>query len=410
LTSRRWPGGGDFWVRLTRDGFPFMPWPGKDPLRRLRHLTRQALFAHHSSWRRRLLRAAMILAWPVGAAWEAGRYLSRTPEADRPASPWGWISRAGHMLALAWIDNVPPRNYVMYRLHDPARRSRIEACFYGGEILTLTFHLNRLNGAVGEDVEDKARFAELCRAAGLSCIPTLALFRDGAQSFPPQPFLPGEPDLWVKDLAGSRGSGAARWIREGETFRHAWNGVSCSPSELVALWRERDCIVQPTLDNHPSLAPLSDGFLVVFRVVTGIGRDGRVTVIDALAQFPSGGQSACFIYAAVSPEGEVRSPRLRGSEPITHHPDTGRSLTGTTIPFWRDALDLTLRAHGRVPEFSRFVFLGWDVAITEEGPLLIETNAGWGAVNHQLGDGMPLGLTALPAIALDHLEGGLRCG
>lgn len=314
------------------------------------------------------------------------------------------------MLALAWIDNVPPRNYVMYRLHDQDRRDRIGACFYGQEIQLLTSCLNRLNGAVVEDVRDKARFADLCRARGLPCIPTLAVFRDGARSVPPGPFLPREPDLWVKDLSGSRGSGAAHWRRDGEAYRHAWQGVVCSASDLVAQWRRRDCIIQPSLDNHPSLAPLSDGSLVVFRMVTGIGRDGRVTVIDALAQFPCGGQSACFIFAAVGPDGDVRSPRLRGSQPVMHHPDTGRLLTGALVPFWRDALDLAVRAHGGVPEFSRFVFLGWDVAITGEGPLLIETNAGWGGVNHQLGDGVPLGLTALPAIALDHLEGGARCG
>lgn len=387
-----------------------MPWPGTHPVRRLRHLTRRSLFAHHPFWRRWLLRAIMTLAWPVGAVWETVRCLHLMPEADRPVRLWGWIGRAGHMLALAWTDNVPPRNYVMYRLHDPVRHSRIAVCFYGTEIQALTAHLNRLRGAVGGDVQDKARFADLCHAHGIACIPTLAVFRDGAQFLPTAPFLPDAPDLWVKDLAGSQGSGAARWTREGDAYRHAWKGWTCSPPALVTQWCGQDCIIQPCLENHPSLRPLSDGSLVVFRVITGIDRQGRVAVIDALAQFPCGGVGAYQIFAGVGPAGDILSPRLRGRQPVTSHPDTGADLAGIRVPFWSGALELVVRAHGGVPEFSRFVFLGWDVAITGAGPLLIETNVGWGAVNHQLGDGMPLGLTALSAIALDHLEGIPSCG
>jgi hypothetical protein len=179
---------------------------------------------------------------------------------------------------------------------------------------------------------------------------------------------------------------------------------------LVAQWAQADCIVQPCLENHPSLAPLSDGSLVVFRIITGIDRAGCVTVVDAMAQLPYGGPAGRQIFAAVEEAGDLRSPRLRGRHPIAHHPDTGAVLAGAVVPFWPDTIDLVVRAHGGVPEFARFIFLGWDVAITGAGPSLIETNHGWGEFNHQLGDGVPLGDTALTGIALGHLEGDSRCG
>jgi hypothetical protein len=391
------------------EGFPFMLWPGTGPVRRLRHVARKSLFAHHPPGRRWLLRTIMTLAWPAGAVWETIRSLGRISRADRPAGAWGWVQRASHMLALAWTDNVLPRNYVMYRLHDPARHSRIGFYFYGAEIQSLATHLNRLCGAVAQDVRDKARFADLCRAHALPSIPTLAVFRGGVQCVPAEPFLPDAPDLWVKDLAGCQGSGAARWRREGDAYRHAWDGGVRCPLALAAQWRERDCIIQPCLKNHPALAPLSDGSLVVLRVITGMDRGGRMVVITALAQFPCGGAGMHQIFAGVGPDGEILFPLLRG-QPVARHPDSGAELEGTRVPFWPEALDLVVRAHRSVPEFSRFVFLGWDVAITGDGPLLIETNAGWGAVNHQLGHGVPLGLTALPSIALDHLEALSPCG
>ena len=386
-----------------------MLWPGTHPVRRLRHLSRQALFIGHPAWRRALLLTIATIAWPIGSVWETAKQVRRLPKADRPSRLWGHMRRAGHMLLLAWRDNVPPRNYVAYRLHDPARRAWIDAGFYEPEVQALMGRLNRLREARADDVQDKARFADLCRAHGLPCIPTLAVFRSGAQAVPETPFLPVQPDLWVKDLAGSRGSGAARWLRDGEVYRHGWTGEVLLPSELVARWRGQDCIVQPCLHDHPSLKPCSDGSLVVLRVITGVGRSGRATLVDTLAQLPYGGTAGGHVFATLGPDGDIRTPRLRGRHPIGRHPDSGAVLDGATVPFWCEARALVLRAHADVPEFARFVFLGWDVAITAEGPVLIETNVGWSEFNHQLGEGLPLGLTALTSIALDHLDDRPRC-
>ncbi len=66
-------------------------------------------------------------------------------------------------------------------------------------------------------------------------------------------------------------------------------------------------------------------------------------------------------------------------------------IAGIVLPYWHESVDLVRRAHAGA--FSRFAFLGWDVALTKDGPLLLETNSGWGAVFHQMRDG-PLGHTS----------------
>ena len=353
----------------------------------------------------------MVSGWPFGAVVEVLRTLPRTPPADRPAGMAGWFKRAGHMLARALVDNVPPGEYLAYRLHDPARRGWIDACLYLPESLHLLPHLNRLNGADTEDAQDKARFAVLCRRHGLPCIPTLAVFRDGGQLWPDTPFSPDQPWLWVKDLAGSRGAGAACWRLDAGRYRNVFDETVRTPDELVATWRRRDSLVQPRLENHPVLASVSDGELADFRVVTGIGRDGTVAIVAALAQLPHGGAgTGGVIFAPMEESGRLASPMLGGFQPVERHPDTSMVIADIVVPHWREALDLVVRAHRDVPEFARFVFLGWDVAITADGPVLIETNSGWGAFNHQVSGGPPLGWTAFPAIALQHLEGLDPCG
>ena len=46
-------------------------------------------------------------------------------------------------------------------------------------------------------------------------------------------------------------------------------------------------------------------------------------------------------------------------------------LTGYQIPLWDQVMSLCLKAATRIPQMG---YVGWDVAITEDGPLFIEAN------------------------------------
>lgn len=314
------------------------------------------------------------------------------------------------MLLLALRDNVPPREYVLHRLHDPSKQDWAAAAFYGDEIPRLSLHLAAQAGAFLPDVQDKVRFADRCRRHGLPCIATLAAYRGGERLLPEGAFVPHQPSLWVKDLAGHRGAGESCWRREGDRYREERSSVSLAPEALEARWRQRDCLVQPVLVAHPALSALSMGSAVAdFRVISGIDRAGDVTIIAAQARLGAGGaRPRWYITAAVEEDGGLRCPLLAGYQPLTRHPDSGADLA-IKVPYWPEALALVRNAHGAVPEFARFPLLGWDVAVTQEGPVLIETNVGWDAVIPQAGS-RPLGYTPLLRTALDWLAKEQACG
>jgi hypothetical protein len=53
---------------------------------------------------------------------------------------------------------------------------------------------------------------------------------------------------------------------------------------------------------------------------------------------------------------------------------TGADLVGVAVPLWREARALAERA-SRL--FLPMRTIGWDVAVTPDGPVLIEGNARW---------------------------------
>lgn len=369
-------------------------------MRLLRARARRAMYAQQPALKRWLARSVMVLTWPVGALVDT---IINVRQMEQPQNFAAKLAHGAHMLALALRENVPPLEFRLYRLHEPERRAWASEYFYWSETEIFRF-LNASNGAENDDVQDKSRFANICRRQGLPCIPTLAVYRDGKQVFPDEPFLPNQPDLWVKDLAGQQGSGAARWRWQEGGYQNA-AGTTRTPAELVAAWRKRNCIVQPCLHNHPALDAVSTGgTLADIRLVTGIEPDGKVHLITHQITLPWGGfaNRPHSAIGLLDDDGRIVHTQYTNRNPVERHPETGAAFAEMIVPWWREAQELVCRAHQQA--FPRFVFLGWDVAITAAGPLLIETNSGPGMLHHQLLDDMPLGHTIFPMIAKQYFS------
>lgn len=70
--------------------------------------------------------------------------------------------------------------------------------------------------------------------------------------------------------------------------------------------------------------------------------------------------------------GKISTPGAdKDGKAYFQHPMTGVDLIGAQIPFYQDSVDLVKRAALKIPELG---YIGWDVAVTEKGPLIIEAN------------------------------------
>ena len=67
-------------------------------------------------------------------------------------------------------------------------------------------------------------------------------------------------------------------------------------------------------------------------------------------------------------------------ETVEKHPDTGAQIEGTVVPNWKSVKETMLELATLLP-FPGLV--GWDVALTDSGLVIVEANTGPGLDIHQ---------------------------
>ncbi|MBN1386928.1 MAG: hypothetical protein JW965_00690 [Bacteroidales bacterium] len=155
-----------------------------------------------------------------------------------------------------------------------------------------------------------------------------------------------------------------------------------SPESLInyMLSKKYD-LAEEYVQQHQAMMALSPSGLNTVRVLTQLN-EGNVDFLGARLRIsvnsPVDNMAAGNLAAFIEMEtGIVKGPGVYSDitkEDMIAHPVTGKAISGFNIPFWDEVIALTRKAAIYLPE-NRSV--GWDIAITEEGPELIEGNHNW---------------------------------
>ena len=179
----------------------------------------------------------------------------------------------------------------------------------------------------------------------------------------------------AKPVRGTAGRGVqVILLEQGEPVVLA--GGQRLPLARMAL--EERSILQEVVIQHPDLAAFHPESVNTVRVQTLLTRDGEVLILGSLVRFGRSGSrvdnmGAGGIGLGVHPEdGRLHSNGwdYRGHR-YDRHPETGVVFAGARIPFWDEVLDLVRSAQA---QFGFYRLLGFDVALTPAGPVLIEIN------------------------------------
>lgn len=147
---------------------------------------------------------------------------------------------------------------------------------------------------------------------------------------------------------------------------------------------ERFDILEEFVIQHEDLQNLSPNSLNTVRFITQLKMDGTVDIIGASLRMGiskntdnlSSGGITCKVNVETGVI-ESKGYSFDITQPLCDvHPISGIKLIGFQIPFWNEVKDMCKKAAAKYPD-NRCI--GWDVAIKQDGPLLIEGNHDWGA-------------------------------
>jgi hypothetical protein len=327
-----------------------------------------------------LLLAAVI--WPVGLAAAVAGFLWINGSIVRSRCGKSRTRQLTEQLRAYFSAGILPPWYYMFELHDGRCDGR--AFLNRFETKRGIYPLLRKRTGASSPLDDKLAFAERCRSHQIRTVPVIAAASNGRLELFEGDHLP-DVDLFVKPIEGTGGKGAERWDRCDGGYRSRSGGFACEDDLCARLRkRSRSCpmLVQPRVRNCDELGDINNGALSTFRIVTCLDERGRPEVVaavmrmaigdnDSVDNFHSGGIAAAIELAS----GELGSASDLGMNArrgwIDRHPDSGAQIRGRPVPQWKEACRLAAQAHRA---FDDRTIVGWDIAPTQDGPIIVEGN------------------------------------
>lgn len=194
--------------------------------------------------------------------------------------------------------------------------------------------------------------------------------------------IPGQTII-VKPVDGFKGAGISKYT-VGTDGRLTLDGKLFSVPDMVEkISKGNGFLIEACLVNHAVIREYNPSSLNTCRIVTLVNKAGGCRVLFATARFGRVGSvadnwSAGGVAVGVDVETGVMGKGLilpqYGGEWVNQHPDSKVLFTGQMIPYWQETLDIVRQAALTLPWCHS---IGWDVAITPEGPVIVEGNSQW---------------------------------
>ncbi len=190
----------------------------------------------------------------------------------------------------------------------------------------------------------------------------------------------GFSSVFIKPVFGWAGSGIIKLEIQSGNFYHLGNELD--EDELKKMLPERLYVVQQEVKQHGKIDKFCSATVNTLRVIT-IRQNGTPVPLTSFMRIGSGDN-----YVDNWDSGSLlvgidhRSGRLleKGSHKpngyvlrsYTEHPQSSLAFKGFQIPYYHEAVEIALRVHKFY--YGRFI-LGFDFAVTEKGPVVIEINS-----------------------------------
>jgi len=337
-------------------------------------------------------RAIVVFVWPPAMVLLAGALTLANGIRIERRYHRSIARQFAEQMRLTFVHGVSPALYYYYELHEPENRLRVHEYVMraqlkrGGNMYKRLYRECPQRRHRASILNNKIAFAQFSRDRHLPTPRLFGIVENGIfrRADAEDKSLP-RTNLFIKPSNENGGDGAERWTYDDGVYRGKDRRQLSEPElsrHLARASRRAPLLIQECLVNHPELRDLTAGALSTLRIYTFLNEAGEVEHIFSMLRMSRdsrrivdnvcrGGLAAKVDPATGTIGPATDSGTLARTGWLDRHPFTGAPLSGRPIPFWREALALAISAHR---EIEAPFMVGWDIAITAAGPVIVEGN------------------------------------
>lgn len=183
--------------------------------------------------------------------------------------------------------------------------------------------------------------------------------------------------LFMKPVDGSGGQGILIFHRTEEGRYVTRDNIFFNREFVDALRKKPDYIIQAGIVQDPEISRIYPESVNTCRIITE-NKNGTVRLVCGMFRIGRGQAEVDNASSGgITINININSGKLGNiamsyaSETFTVHPDTRFEFRNFTIPRWDEIRNFALQSAVKLPFFTH---LGWDIALTADGPVAVEIN------------------------------------
>ena len=164
----------------------------------------------------------------------------------------------------------------------------------------------------------------------------------------------------------------------GQGIYKSFDVINSDLRSLHELMISNDLFCEDLIIQHDTMNKLNPTSINTVRVTTLVDDEDEVHVMYCIQRMGVGNMSVDNVgsggmYTRLSEDGRIEHPCWSDKKlaTFTVHPTTKMNLIGFEVPYFKQALELCKQAALIEPHIR---YVGWDIAITPNGPVIVEGN------------------------------------
>ena len=347
---------------------------------------------------RGLLNINSLLLWYLFFAWRnCFRVWKNSGKENVEITGLSSYQQFGKLLTLTLVYSVPAQCFYKFRLYQYPKKQWLSFRFNQQVFGLQAVDSPKIAKKSYKLMTNKYFFAQCLIENNLPAIPTVCCVAKGEVTKAKNIFI--KRSLFLKPVDASRAEGCLLlayneanqryYLKTKKTMR---DEAFCRSDNCDNVKRDivdyinqqcqsRNYLVQPLLQNAQQWGEMATTLpLFVVRLVT-VFANNKVSALSAILEVPVKGEYVEIYYIDCS-TGIIRIPNhCKRRADNYKNMDCVKAFFLQPIPYWQQFLAVANKAHILCQDIKT---VGWDVALTDLGILILEGNIHWGQEVHQL--------------------------